>query len=460
MRAARRTRARGQAFASVATVVAVALALILLERAGPRSPSAAVHGRAVSGAWICPHGGGGDRVVSLYLANPGPSTVSARITGLAGRSPEPSTAFEVPGGATVRVPVTADVQGAGTYVEYFGGWIAAGWVESAGAEGLAAEPCAAEAATRWWLPDGTTELGEDAYLVITNPFEAQAVLDVVIYSPERAPVRDSEWTNLVVRPRRSISLRINDKVQGEAVTAAEIDVRVGRVAVASNGVTKDGGLRSALGWTQTSTSGVFPVIGGAGSMQLLVLSPGERSIRFGATELSSEPPRPAGGLTEQDHGPFAATAYPIEIGSGPTGIELFTLDGARVAGAVRAIGAGDDRGATGGAVEPAPDWVVLPSVAGASGEPALALVNDGDRDAVVHLEILAREGGAAAAPVTVEVPAHGAAAAPPAFLASAPGSAVLVRSDVPIVALGAASVETRRGAGFALSMGAALPRTP
>lgn len=459
MRATRRARARGQAAAAVATVAAVAVALTLLDRVGPRTPASAEPGRATSGAWICPHGGGGGREVAIYLANPGASTVTARVTGLEGRTPQPSTTVEVPSRATVRVPVAADGEGAGTYVEFFGGWIGAGWVMSAGTEGLAAEPCAPEASDHWWLVDGTTELGEDDVLVITNPFQATAVLDVVIYSPERAPVRDSDWTDVEVRPRRSIALRVSEIVQGEAVTAAEIVVSVGRVVAASNGVTKDGGLRSAIGSTETSASAVLPVIGGSGPSELLVLSAAESSIRFGATELSAEPPRPAGGLTEQDHGPFAARAYPVDVGPGATGIRLFTLEGATVAAALRAIGPGEDQGSTGGAIRPAADWLVLPSLVGGSAEPALALVNDGEEDAEVRIEILAREGGAAAAPITVDVPAHGAAAAPAAFLASAPGSAVLVRSDVPVVALGSASAEGPRGAGFALSLGVAVPPT-
>jgi hypothetical protein len=459
-----RSHARGQALVASGTVLVVAATLILLDRAGTKPPAAAEGGTAPSGAWICPHGGGRDRAVSLFLANPGESTVTARVTGLGDRAAHGEAALiDVAPGATVRIPAVADARGSATYVEYFGGWIGAGWVETSGpgAEGLAAEPCADEASRRWFVADGTTLLGEDAYLVVTNPFDSAAVLDVAIYSPDRAPVRDSEWTDFRVRPHRSIALRVNRKVEGEAVTAAEIEVSVGRVVAASFGITDDAGIRSALGWSGLAPGAVFPEIGGAGQAELIVFSVEDETIRFGATALTDEPPRPAGGLTEQDHGPLAARAYPVQVDSGPTAIRLFTLDGAQAAGALRALGPSGDLGATTGAREPAPSWLVFPALAGRSAEPAIVIANDGDDEVVATLEILEREGGTAASRITVDVPAHAAAAVPPGFLASAPGSAVLVRATGPVVALSAATSASdgrRGGGGFALSMGVPVPQ--
>ena len=445
-------------------MVVVAASLLLLDRSGARPPAAAEGGAAPSGAWICPHGGGEGFVVAVFLANPGSTPVTARVTALTDRSPGDASTVEVPAGTTVRVPVLAAGRGSGTYVEYFGGWIGAGWVATTGdpAESLAAEPCASEAGTRWFVLDGSTQLDEDAYVVVTNPFDAPAVLDVVVHSPDRAPVRASEWTDLVVRPRRSVALHLNRQVEGEVVAAAEIVVSVGRVAAASLEVTSETRVRSALGTTGSTTVGLLPEIGGSGQAELLVLSVTDETIRFGATALTEDLPRPAGGLTEQDLPPLSARAYPVEAGSGPTTIRAFTLDGARTVAALRVLGPQDDMGATAGANAGAGAWVVLPAVAGCGGAPALGLAHHGARDAGVPLRILPREGAAAAADVTMDVPAHGAAAVPEAFLTSAPGSAVLVRATAPVVALGAASVvpDGRRGAGgaYALSMGVSVPQ--
>jgi len=458
-------RARGQALAAVGTVVAVATGLVLLDRTGTPPPAGAKGGAAPSGAWICPHGGGSDWAVSVFLANPGPSPVTARVTALSDRSPEAPTTVEVPPGATVRIPAIADVRSSATYVEYFGGWAGAGWVATSGSasEGLAAEPCAGEASRRWFVPDGTTQLHEDAYVVVTNPFDAPAVLDAAVFTPDRAPVRDSAWTDLVVRPQRSIVLHLNAKVEGEAVAATAIEVSVGRVVAASLGVTDGTRIRSSLGAADTATGGVLPEIGGSGQAELIVLSVTDQTIRFGATALTEELPRPAGGLTEQDHPPLSARAYPVQVGSGPSAIRPFVLDGGSAVTALRVLGS-RDVGATAGASSPAGTWLVFPALAGSTAEPALVLANDGDAEAVATLEFLPGEGGTAAESITVDVPAHGTAAVPPAFLASAPGSAVVVRATSPIVAMSAASVagDDRRGTGgaFALSVGVPVPQTP
>ena len=92
-------------------------------------------------------------------------------------------------------------------------------------------------------------------------------------------------------------------------------------------------------------------------------------------------------------------------------------------------------------------------------DPGAVLVNDGDADVVATVELLPQADGTAAASVTVRVPAHGAAAVPPDLWASAPGSALVIHADGPIVALAAT---TSRGSpdadAFALSMGVPLPQ--
>ena len=154
----------------------------------------------------------------------------------------------------------ADERSSATYVEFFDGWIGAGWVLVAEGDepGTAAEPCAPEPARRWYLPDGTTGLGEDAYVIVANPFDVRAVLDAVLYTADRAPIRDSDWTDLTISPHRSVALHLNSKVEGEEAVAVELDVSVGRLAAASLGITDKSRLRSALGTTSASTGSMPP----------------------------------------------------------------------------------------------------------------------------------------------------------------------------------------------------------
>ena len=449
---------RGQALFAVASVVVVVGALAWLDRTGPGTPPPLPRGAAASGAWICPHGGGSELSVVLSLANPGPTPVHARVTELGSGRAAASESYDVAAGSTLRIEEAPEDRAAATYVEYFGGWIGAGWVASTD-EAVGAEPCAEDAASRWFLPDGTTQLDEEAYVIVANPFAVAAVMNVVLYTSDNAPIRQTEWTDLVVPARRSMALHLNTLSKGEPVVAAVLDVTVGRVAAASLGLSDGTGIRSALGWTEPATGATFPLMQGSGQTELLLLSTSGESIRFGATELSEGQPRPAGGLTEQEHGPAAARAYAIPVEPGPAAIDLFTLEHAPVAGALRVRGPGEDLGATAGAVTAADGWLVLPATARAPVAPGAVLVNDGDRDVVATVQLLPLDGGTAAAPVTVDVPAHSAAAVPPAFLESSPWAAMVVRSDGgPLVAL-AASVSGRTS-GFALSMGVPLPTAP
>ena len=459
MSESRESPARGQALFALASVAVLVVAMTWLDRVGPAAPAPMEAGSAPSGSWICPHGGGPGLSVALFLANPGEAAVTARLTEFGGKAPAPPTDVEVPAGSTVRVSLQPGERGAATSVEFFGGWIGADWVSFTDG-GVAAEPCAGEGSQRWFLPDGSTELGEDSSVVVANPFSSHAVLDVVLYTADHAPVRESALTDLVVPARRSLAVRLGRVIKGEPVIGATLEVSVGRVAAASL-VVSDGSLRSALGWTAPASEAVFPTMNGSGQTELLVLSTASGSIRFGATSLSEEEPRPAGGLTEQEHGPTAARAYAISADAGPTAVRLFTLDGAPVAGVLRVRGPAADLGATAGAIEASDGWLLLPASAQFPADPRAVLVNDGDADIVATVELLPHEGDTAAESVTVRVPAHGAVAVPPDLWASAPGSALVVRADGPVVALAAT---TSRGSSeadaFALCMGVALPHEP
>ena len=460
MRGSRERRPRAQALFAVSSVAFLVAGFVWLNDVGPQAPDPlAGPGSAPSGAWLCPHGGGSGLAVTVTLANPGAEPVTARITHLGSGAPGASEQVEVPAGTTVRTEAAPEERGASTYVEFFGGWLAAGWTAATG-EGVAAEPCAADASRRWFLADGTTQLGEEAYTIVTNPFSGPAVIDVVLYTADRPPVRHSDWTGLLVPARRSLALHLNERVKGEPVVAVEIEATVGRVAAASFGVSDGSHVRSTLGWPARAPRGILPTMQGSGQTELLVLSTADSSIRFGVTALTQDQPRPAGGLTEQEHGPAAARVYAVPTDPGPTAMAVFALDGAELAAALRALGPGEDMGATAGAVAPAEAWVLLPASIGATASPGGVLVNDGDEEVVATIELLPREGGTTAAPATVTVPAHGAAAVPPELWEAAPDAALVVRAEGgPLVAL-TASTSPQAADAFALALGAPLPHEP
>jgi Family of unknown function (DUF5719) len=450
-------RSRGQGVLALALGLVVVGAGVAFTHLGPKAPAPAAAGRAPSGAWFCPHGGGKGWTGTIYLANPGTAAVSVRLTPLMSAGAGTPISVAVPAGADLvqRVPVSD--RSSSTFVEYFGGWIAAGWrTQGGGGEsGEGAEPCASAASQTWYAANNDTEQGQDAYLVIMNPFAAPAVFSVVLYTGDRAPIRNSAWTDLMLKPRESLALHLNDKIPGETAVTAAVLVTSGRVAAGSVGTSGSGGVQSALAWPATSSTAFLPVAGGAGQSQLAVTVPGGTGAGLSATLLSANPPAPVNELIGASQAPETARVYPV-ITTEPSMVELKTQGGAQVVAALRAAGPSRDGGATAGVTAAATSWVVTPTVVAEPFHAGIVLANPSDRAAAVVLHLLAPAGASPATDITVNVPASSVAGVPAAFLASAPQASVLVTSDgPPIVAMGEST--SQGDADYALAMGVPVP---
>jgi hypothetical protein len=452
-----RDRARGQGWLALLTVVVVVGGGFALERGLGTSPEGGPEpGVATSGAWSCPHGGGPKWQVQIHLANPGDAPVTARLTALTSGRPRKPVTVTVDPGTTRTVDVVAKTRAASTFVEFFGGWLAAGWVAQGGAGeiGVASEPCAASAGQRWYAPDGTTEQGQDAYLVVMNPFDTPAAFDVVLLTKTRAPIRDSAVNDVILPAHRSRAIRLNTLALGEAALGSEVDASIGRVAVASLGIGRDGGIRASLASDALASTAFLPVGAGAGQTVLSLMVPGEEPVQFGATLLSGDEATPAGGLTEAGQGPASAATYPIPV-EGPGSVGVVTQGDAQVSAALRAIGVGNDWAATGGARAPAQRWVVLPATIGEPVVPGLILVDPGNDPVTVTLRVLAAGGPD---DLVVRIEAGRALQVPAGFWAGAPDAAILVAADGPVLALAASTSLGNSGLStYALAMGVPVP---
>jgi hypothetical protein len=456
------TRGRGQGLLAFAALVVVVGGGFALQRGvGARPPGEAPAGTSISGAWFCPHGGGPEAwKATLFLANPGEASIAVRVTSISAKKPGKPKSVTVPPQATVSVPVPAVGREASTYVEYFNGWVAASWVTQGGGGeiGVGAEPCAPATAPTWYAPDGTTEQREDAYLVVMNPFAVDAVFDIVLLTPKRAPIRNSALTDYVLRPGKSVAFRLNAFAEGDPALGAEVDVSLGRVAVSSMGISRDGGIRDVIGTIHTGPQAYLPVGGGAGQSTMDLMVPGEDQVDFGATLLSGGVPVPAGGLTEASQDPASARPYPVTY-TGPSSIGVVAQGDGSFAATLRSVGVGNDDGATGGAPASASDWVVLPAIAGEPARPRIMLVNQGNTSVTVTVHALVAEGDAPTADATVTIPAGSVGQVPPGLLAGLLGSAVEIRSSGgDILALAASTSLGVKGLStYALAMGVVIP---
>ncbi len=420
---------RGAGRGLLTTVILAALIAggLGLQKAGPRAEPSAPTAGPSSGWSVCPHGGGPGWETTLYLANPGTAPATVRLTSLGRRTPRPPVSKTVPAGTVSSVSVPSSQRDAATIVEWFGSRVAAGWVARAGGgdSGVAAESCGGGGRT-WFAPDGSTVRGEHAFLVVTNPSAAEAVLSVVLFTSDLPPIRQSNWTNIQLPGFRSTVLDVGKQAPNEAAVAAEVDVSSGRVAVSSLGVSDPGGVRSAMATPSLSDRAILPVAAGAGQSEIVVVAPGQSDVRFAATLISGRPPQPAGGLGASTQGGRSAKSYPV-ITNGPSSVDLLTQDGAPVAAALRSRGA-VDTAATGGTFGRATAWVVLPTVVGGAAHPGLVLVNPGSGTVQVSLHLLGAPGDQLPPDLAMTVAPNSATLVPSNFLLALPRAAVVVRA--------------------------------
>ena len=265
--------------------------------------------------------------------------------------------------------------------------------------------------TTWYAADNTTEQGQQAYLVVMNPFGTDAVFDVVLYAADAAP--DPRLRPAPTSPlgRAGASrCRLNDKSRpARAAVAAEVVVTAGRVAVASLGIDASGGVRSALGVAgHARRRPTCRWRGGAGQSQLARRrSPGRESVRFGGHAVLRRTRRSRPAVSSASRRTRRRrSVYPV-ITAGPVGGRRHAQDGDPFVAALRATGPGNDAGATarrrgaGATVGRAADRRRASRL-----DPGLVLVNPGSEPVAGRRCICSpTAGAAAAADVTVTVPA-------------------------------------------------------
>ncbi len=466
-------RSRGQGVLTVAVAGVVAVGAISLDRLGQREPAAAAPPTATSGTWLCPHGGGDAYEGTVFLANPGETQVMARVTELDADAADGSSDVLVPPRSQIAVEVAASTRSSSTFVETFGGWVAAGWmIRGAGGEaGVGAEPCAPEARRDWVSAAPTTGEGDDSFLVVMNPFDTDAVFDVALFSSGRAPVRHADLTDVTVAPRRSVAIRLNLYAQGEGGLGVSIEVSSGRVAASTLLASRGRGIGSVLASATPGERQVLLTTTGTGRSVLAVAvptptpasasdqgaAPGGLGSTFAATLRSLDPPQPAGGLADQAQEPESAAAYPVTT-TGPSAVDVVVREGAPLVAAIRTAGVGRDGAATAGSVAPATSWIVTPTVAGEPARAGLLLLNPGPSQATVTVSSIPSEGTTVTETV-VSVPPGSVGVLPRDFLDGIGSASLLVTAEgSPVIALGASTSLGNDGLSlFGLAAGVPIP---
>ena len=441
---------------SVVVVVVAALVLASgwwLDAVGAKSPGPAAAGPP-TGAWFCPHGGSKGWKAWVVLTNPGTVASSVRLTALdASGSSAPST-FTVRAERQVYRSIPAATSETATEVEYFGGWVGAATVVQTPDGALATERCQSAPQPQWYLPDVTTAPGRTTYVVVMNPFDTNAEFDVA-FRTERRKVTPGALTPQVLRPGRSMAIKVNTFVLGgpnEQTVSAEVDPIIGRVVAGAYG-TAGTSLRAEEGQPEASALQLIPAAayGSAGLLQ--IENPGPKDARLTVTQLGPTSRRTV--ITAATATLPAQRAMTVPLTGFPDGsIEVATRGDVPVAAAVRLEGPETDEATVGAAGPPATGWLVPAATPPSGGQETLVLMNPGTKSATrVHLRLIG-PGGVVGTPTTA-IPPGRTVLIPLSGLYGAQAVSVLVSSPIAIVAGAVAS--TSSGKGFAATTGLPLP---
>ncbi len=144
--------------------------------------------------------------------------------------------------------------------------------------GLASTACAAPASEYWFVGGGAVS-GRVTRVLLVNPDETAAIVDVVVYGTDGildAPA----GRGLVVPPQSRINVRLDVLVPGESATAMQVIARTGRIGASVNDIQQSGLDAVGTDWippaaapaTRVYVPGVLPQ---AGARVLSLVSPTE-----------------------------------------------------------------------------------------------------------------------------------------------------------------------------------------
>ena len=144
--------------------------------------------------------------------------------------------------------------------------------------GLASQVCLGPDTT-WWFVGGGSTVGRESALVLVNPEETSAELEVTISGPD-GPVSTPRLRGLVVEPRSRVVVRLSREAPRLSAAAWRVTVRQGRVMAAVSDFEVEGFVPRGADWIPSSIDPATRVLvpgvkGGLGSRQLLVHAPGE-----------------------------------------------------------------------------------------------------------------------------------------------------------------------------------------
>jgi Family of unknown function (DUF5719) len=331
---------RGVAASSVGLAgVLVVLAAVLVVAAGAlpaaNPPTAPATGDPYSARWVCPLLA--NQPATVTIANVGSTTANLRAAVHTGKKPSPLASRTLDAGVTQEFPVRPKQDGY-VQVEAFSAPV----VASAGGLGCAPGP-----SNRWWLPASDTRQGIDTTVVVANPNNEPAVVDLVPHVTAGSLPSDKE---LFVPPKSAVTRRLGDVATTGLKPSIEVVARAGRV-VAGAAVRRTGAGEPTLLPAQSALRPAWwfagGLSGGGRQSHLLVTNPNPARLQLTVEITTSKGTfKPPGPFEEPiANGGTAELGIPPLDVTGPFAVKVRSRDGAAFAASLR-VTEGEGSGTT------------------------------------------------------------------------------------------------------------------
>jgi uncharacterized protein DUF5719 len=387
-------RIRPRAVAVVLMALVVVATGVLLDRAvGARPTGSGSVPAEPTGAWFCPHGGSPGWHAWVVVTNPGPKPVRVRLTQTALGHVRSVGTFTLGPLRQVYREVSAEDPADVATVEYFGGWVGvAAIVRSDSPAGVAAERCEPSPRHTWFLLDQTTGAGDSSYIVVMNPFAADANFDLVTRTEHRK-IAPGVFSPFFLKARSSVAIRVNDfalEEPGEQTVAVEVTERTGRVVVGGF-VRSAGGIRAETGGAEPAQSTVLPAAGFVGQPDVIMFNPQTDPADVSVLSSGRTGQRVVSGATSVSLGPDQVKTIAFAEFPGSGAVVRSDNKEALVA-TMRVTGPSGDPATVVGTTDFARSWLVMPSTPPSGGKAFLVIQNPGRTGLKIAVQFIGPDG--------------------------------------------------------------------
>jgi hypothetical protein len=320
-----RGSSRGLAGMLVVAVVGLVLAVDAVPSAKP--PGTPATRDPYSARWVCPLLPG--QTTPVTIANVGGASASLRTTIREAGTKATPTIKDLPGGATRQLVPKLKREG---YVQ----------VEAFSAPVVVSAPgfgCAPGPGTRWWLPASDIRLGTETQVIIANPDNQSAVVDLVPHLTSGSIRPDAE-REIFVKPGETVVRDLGEDAPPGLKPSIEVVARAGRVVVGGavrGRAGKPPTLLPAQGAPRSAWSFAGGVSGGGRQAQVLVTNPNATPLQVNVQVTTTKASfKPAGEFDEPiANGGTAELAIPALDVEGPFAVQVRSVGGAAFVAALR-----------------------------------------------------------------------------------------------------------------------------